>query len=134
MVGVLDHPGADQGKKSRQAEIRHDDHHAEQQNQRFVIDGSNRLVHGQYAKRDHETGADDGRTRAVYPKPGQSSDGEHEVGPKKNKQRSDHEPYRHFNLTQGAVTILDASIRLASIAPSSRAWRMNVLMVALGII
>jgi hypothetical protein len=81
---VLDHPGADHGKKSGQAEIRHDDHHAEQQNQRFMVDGSNRLVHRQHTKRDHEAGSDDGRTRAVYAKPRQPPNGEYEVGPKKN--------------------------------------------------
>ena len=91
MVGMPDHPGADHGEKSGQAEIRHDDHHAEQQDQRFIVDGSNRLVHGQNAKRDHETGADDGCARAVDSKPGQPSDGEHEVSSKENQQCGDHE-------------------------------------------
>ena len=38
-VGMLDHPGADHGEESREPQIGHHDHHAEQQQDGVVIDG-----------------------------------------------------------------------------------------------
>ena len=79
MAGTRDGPAGDKAKKPRQPQIADDDHHAEQQPQRFEIDDARDVVQADGADCEHQTGADKGRAGAVEPETGQAADRDDEV-------------------------------------------------------
>ena len=75
VMGMLDHPLADEGEKSGDAEVRDDDHHAEEKHDGIEIDRSEGLVEGEDVRGDHEAGADDGGSGAIDAKARHAADG-----------------------------------------------------------
>ncbi len=55
---------------------RHHDHHAEQEQQRGMIDGLDGFVDGEHVETHHSAGTDDGRARTVGAEARQPADGE----------------------------------------------------------
>ena len=78
-VRVFHHPGADQPEESGEAQVGDDNHHAEQQHDRVVVDSAIGLVHCDDVKREHQAGADDGCAGAIDAETGQTADGENQV-------------------------------------------------------
>ena len=52
-------------KESAQAQIRHDDHHSEEQSNGIEVDGSAGFFERQHAEPDHQAGAQQRRARAI---------------------------------------------------------------------
>ena len=74
----------DEAEEARQLQVRDEHHHAEQQDERAVVDGSDGGVERQAADGDHEDGADDGGASAVEAQPGQVPESEDHVRQKKD--------------------------------------------------
>ena len=66
-------------------QVRHHDHHAEQQDDGVEINRPVRLVERERIHAHHEAGADDGRARPVYAEARQAADGEHQVGDREDE-------------------------------------------------
>ena len=78
---------ATSAKKPENSQVRHHDHHAEQQDDGVEIDGAISLVEGKRVHAQHEAGADDRRASAVDTEAGQAADGEHQVGDGEDENR-----------------------------------------------
>jgi hypothetical protein len=66
-------------EKARQLEVRHHDHHAEQQDDGVEIDGAISRIQRKRVHAHHEARADDGRASPVDPEAGQPADGQHQI-------------------------------------------------------
>ena len=69
-------PRINEAEKAREAKIGDDDHDAEQQDDRSEVYGSARFFERQDARDDHQTGPDQGDTRAVDPEAWNLADGQ----------------------------------------------------------
>ena len=73
-------PGGDpvrrQGEEPGQAEVGHDHHHAEEQDDRLVIDGLGRVVHREHAAGQHGRRTDQGDPGPVDPQAGDLAEGQ----------------------------------------------------------
>ena len=76
---VIHHPCADHCEESGEAQIRHHDHHAEQQDDGVVIDGGVCFLNGEDVEGKHQAGADDGRAGSIHPQKRNAPDGKNQV-------------------------------------------------------
>jgi hypothetical protein len=67
---ALHKPGGDQPKEARNAHVRHDDHHAQEQGDGAEVDCPVRILDGKHAGRHHQAGAEERRTGPIKAQPG----------------------------------------------------------------
>ena len=86
-AGPPHRPLGDQREEPRQAKIGDDDHHSEQEQDRFVMDRSPRFVDREYPGAEHESRADDGGTGSIQSQPREAPDCHDRKGEGKNQDR-----------------------------------------------
>src|SRR5262245_48950284 len=79
---------ADGSEEPRKAEIGNYDHHAKEQEDGFIVDGTEGFFHRKDIEPDHQARADDRCTGAVHSKARQAADCEHDVGTEEDKERN----------------------------------------------
>ncbi len=81
-------------EEARELQVRHQDHHADQQHDGVEIDGAVGVLQAQDAETDHEARADERGARPVDAQPRQPAEGNHRIGAEKDDERGDHQAFR----------------------------------------
>ena len=76
---MIYYPCADGGEETGESQIGHHDHHAEEQDDRVVVDGGVSFLNGEDVEGQHQAGADDCRAGTIHPQVRESADGKDQV-------------------------------------------------------
>src|SRR5215468_4380201 len=82
---VLYYPCADVSEEAGKPQIGHHDHHAEEQDDRVVIDSCVSFLNSEDVESQHQAGADDCRAGTIYTQEGDPANGKDQVSPYKNE-------------------------------------------------
>ena len=79
-MGVLDRERPQGPERARDFQVRHHDHHADQERDGVEVDGAEGLIEAQGAERDHRRAAEEGDARAVEAQAGNAAGRDPDIG------------------------------------------------------
>ena len=90
MAGALGDPARRETEEARELQVRHQNHHADQQHDGVEVDGTVGILEAERLEADHEARTHERGTRTVEAQARQAAKRHHGVGAEKDDERGDH--------------------------------------------